>query len=76
MQVMAWDVAEKVRFATDSGPKLTPRTMLVTDSSPATWPTVTSPGVTAILVTGDADRNEVQTMSGGNHATYVPNMED
>jgi hypothetical protein len=26
-------------------------------------------GVTAILVTGDADRNKVQTMPGGNHAT-------
>ena len=28
-------------------------------------------GVTAILVTGDADRNKVQTMPGGNCATIA-----
>jgi len=30
---------------------------------------VMKPGMTAILVTGDADRNKVQTMPGGNSAT-------
>jgi hypothetical protein len=30
---------------------------------------VMSPGMTAFLVTGDADRNKVQTMPGGNSAT-------
>lgn len=146
MQVMAWDVVEKGQFATGSGPKLTPRTILVTEyvardltrgyrskedleqaliatarrpaherayssywanpgstfdpsrytvemhmrrvirgengalTEPPPWfPAVpglekiyTVPvmqtGVTAILVTGDADRNKVQTMPGGNHA--------
>jgi hypothetical protein len=28
-------------------------------------------GVTPILVTGDADRNKVQTMPGGSHATIA-----
>ncbi len=147
MQVMAWDVVEKGQFATGSGPKLTPRTILVTEyvardlarvtnqsrnwnkrssprragplmngPTPTTGPTQVVPstppgtpsgctraessatktarspirhpgsprlpgmekiytvpvmqaGVTAILVTGDADRNKVQTMPGGNHAT-------
>jgi hypothetical protein len=31
MQVMAWDVVEKGQFATGSGPKLTPRTILITE---------------------------------------------
>ena len=147
MQVMAWDVVEKGQFATGSGPKLTPRTILVTEyvardlasgykskkdledaliatarrpaheraysnywanpgstfdpsrytvemhmrrvirgengalTEPPPWfpevpglekiytVPVMQPGVTAILVTGDADRNKVQTMPGGNHAT-------
>jgi len=147
MQVMAWDVVEKGQFATGSGPKLTPRTILVTEyvardlargykskqdlerslvatarrpayeraysnywanpgsafdparysvemhmrrvirtedgalTDPPPWfpktpemekihtVPVMQAGVTAILVTGDADRNKVQTMPGGNHAT-------
>jgi hypothetical protein len=147
MQVMAWDVVEKGQFATGSGPKLTPRTILVTEyvardlargyktkqdleqalvatarrpaheraysnywanpgsafdparytvemhmrriirnengslTDPPPWfpkvpgmeqiytVPVMQTGVTAILVTGDADRNKVQTMPGGNHAT-------
>jgi len=147
MQVMAWDVVEKGQFATGSGPKLTPRTIMVTEyvardlargykakedlekalvatarrpaheraysnywanpgssfdparytvemhtrrvirnesgelTDPPPWmdkipgmekiytvPVMQS-GVTAILVTGDPDRNKVQTMPGGNHAT-------
>ena len=31
MQVMAWDVVEKGQFATGSGPRLTPRTILITE---------------------------------------------
>lgn len=147
MQMMAWDVVEKGQFATGSGPKLTPRTILVTEyvardltrrykskqdleqalvatarrpaheraysnywanpgsafdparytvemhmrrvirnengalTNPPPWfpevpgmekiytVPVMQAGVTAILVTGDADRNKVQTMPGGNHAT-------
>lgn len=147
MRVMAWDVVEKGQFATGSGPKLTPRTILVTEyvardlargykskqdlekslvatarrpaheraystywanpgrsfdparytvdmhtrriirtengalTDPPPWfpqsrgaekiytVPVMETGVTAILVTGDADRNKVQTMPGGNHAT-------
>jgi hypothetical protein len=147
MQVMAWDVVEKGQFATGSGPKLTPRTILITEyvardlaqqyksklalekslvatarrpaheraysnywanpgssfdparytvemhmnrvirnengaltDPPAWFPKlpgvekiytvpVMQPGQTAILVTGDADRNKVQTMPGGTPAT-------
>lgn len=147
MQVMAWDIVEKGQFATGSGPKLTPRTILITEqvardlargyetkrkleqalietarrpayerafsnywanpgssfdpsrytvemhmrrvirneqgalTEPPPWfpsipgmekihtvPVMQS-GATAILVTGDADRNKVQTVPGGNHAT-------
>lgn len=149
MQVMAWDVVEKGQFATGSGPKLTPRTILITEyvardlaqgykskqdlekslvatarrpaherafsnywanpgSSfdparytigmhtnrvirnengeltvpPAWFPKlpgvekiytvpVMQAGVTAILITGDADRNKVQTMPGGTPATIA-----
>lgn len=147
MQVMAWDAVEKGQFATGSGPKLTPRTILVTEyvardlargykskqelekaliatarrpaherayanywanpgsafdparytvemhtrrvirnengalTDPPPWfPSlpgvkkiytvpVMQAGVNAILVTGDPDRNKVQIMPGGNHAT-------
>lgn len=147
MQVMAWDVVEKSQFATGSGPRLTPRTILITEyiarnlargyptkekleqalvatarrpayerafanywanpgssfnparytleqhlnkiirdenatlTAPPPWfPKVPGlekihtvpamrPGTTAILVTGDADRNKVQTIPGGNHVT-------
>lgn len=147
MQVMAWDVVEKGQFATGSGPKLTPRTILITEyvardlaegfkskqdlekslvatarrpaheraysnywanpgssfdpsrytvemhmnrvirnengeltDPPAWFPKlpgvekiytvpVMQAGQTAILVTGDADRNKVQTMPGGTPAT-------
>jgi hypothetical protein len=147
MQLIAWDVVEKGQFATGSGPKLTPRTILITEyvardlargykskldlekalvatarrpayerafsnywanpgssfdpsrytvdmhmrrvirsengelTDPAPWfPKVpgmekiyTVPamqaGVTPILVTGDPDRNKVQTMPGGSHVT-------
>ena len=31
MQLVAWDVVEKGQFATGSGPKLTPRTILITE---------------------------------------------
>jgi len=147
MQLVAWDVVEKGQFATGSGPKLTPRTILITEyvardlargypskrelenaliatarrpayeraysnywanpgsafdparytvdmhlrkvirnengalTDPPPWflkvpgleklytVPVMHTGVTAILVTGDADRNKVQTVPGGNHAT-------
>lgn len=147
MQVMAWDVVEKGQFATGSGPKLTPRTILITEyvardlaqqyrskrdlekslvatarrpaheraysnywanpgssfdptrytvgmhtnriirkengelTDPPPWfpklpgidqiytVPVMQAGQTAILVTGDADRNKVQTMPGGTPAT-------
>lgn len=147
MQVMAWDVVEKGQFATGSGLKLTPRTILVTEyvagdlarryqtkqdleqalvatarrpaherayanywanpgsafdptrytvkmhmrrvirnengelTDPPPWfpktpamekiytVPVMQKGVTAILVSGDADRNKVQTMPGGNQIT-------
>ena len=146
MQVMAWDVVEKGQFATGSGPRLTPRTILITEyvardlargypakekleealiatarrpayerayanywanpgsafparysverhvekvirdekgelTAPPPWfpkieglekihtIPVMQAGTTAILLTGDADRNKVQTMPGGNHAT-------
>lgn len=149
MQLVAWEVVEKGQFATGSGPKLTPRTILITEyvardlargypskrdfeqalvatarrpayeraysnywanpgsafdparytvdmhlrrvirnengglTDPPPWfpkvpgleTMVTVPvmqaGVTAILVTGDADRNKVQTMPGGNCATIA-----
>jgi len=147
MQVMAWDAVEKSQFATGSGPRLTPRTILITEyiardlargyptkekleqaliatarrpayerafanywanpgsafnparytleqhlnkiikdenamlTAPPPWfpkvqglekiytVPVMKPGTTAILVTGDADRNKVQTIPGGNHVT-------
>ncbi len=147
MQLVAWDVVEKGQFATGSGPKLTPRTILITEyvarnlargykskldleealvatarrpayeraysnywanpgssfdpsrytvdmhtrrvirqedgelTDPPPWfpkvrgmeklytvPVMQS-GVTPILVTGDPDRNKVQTMPGGSHVT-------
>ena len=149
MQLVAWDVVEKGQFATGSGPKLTPRTILITEyvardlargytskrdlenaliatarrpayerayanywanpgsafdsarytvdqhmrkiireengalTDPPPWfPKVpgldkmyTVPvmraGVTAILVTGDQDRNKVQTIPGGSPATIA-----
>ncbi len=149
MQLVAWDVVEKGQFATGSGPKLTPRTILITEhvarnlargypskrelesalvatarrpayeraysnywanpgsafdprrytldmhlrkvirdengaltdpppwfpKTPATEKIYTVPamqaGVTAILVTGDADRNKVQTVPGGSHVTIA-----
>jgi len=157
MQLVAWDVVEKGQFATGSGPKLTPRTLLITEyvardlargypsklelekalvatarrpaheraysnywanpgsafdpsrytvnmhlrrvirqedgelTDPPPWfPKVpgmekiyTVPvmelGVTPILVTGDPDRNKVQTMPGGSHVTLpieLPNNWD
>jgi len=147
MQLMAWDAVEKSQFATGSGPRLTPRTILITEyvardlargypskekleqaliatarrpayerayanywanpgsafnparytleqhlnkiikdenatlTAPPPWfpkvqgleklytVPVMNPGATAILVTGDADRNKVQTIPGGNHVT-------
>lgn len=146
MEVMAWDAVEKGQFATGSGPRLTNRTMLITEyvarDLARTYPTkekleealvatarrpayeraysnywanpgsafparysvdahmkkiirdeggeLTAPppwmakvpgqekiytvpvmksGMTAFLITGDADRNKVQTMPGGNSAT-------
>jgi hypothetical protein len=152
MQMVAWDVVEKGQFATGSGPKLTPRTILITEhvardlargykskqdlenaliatarrpayerafstywanpgsafdpsrytvdmhmqkiireqegelTAPPPWfpkvpglekmytVPVMQPGVTPILVTGDADRNKVQTMPGGSHATIAINL--
>jgi hypothetical protein len=149
MQLVAWDVVEKGQFATGSGPKLTPRTILITEyvardlargykskldlekalvatarrpayeraysnywanpgssfdpsrytvdmhmgriirnehaalTDPPPWfpkipgmekiytVPVMQAGVTPILVTGDADRNKVQTMPGGSHATIA-----
>ena len=149
MQLVAWDVVEKGQFATGSGPKLTPRTLLITEyvardlargypskleletalvatarrpaheraysnywanpgsafdpsrytvnmhlrrvirqedgelTDPPPWfPKVpgmekiyTVPvmelGVTPILVTGDPDRNKVQTMPGGSPVTMA-----
>lgn len=149
MQLVAWDVVEKGQFATGSGPKLTPRTLLITEyvardlargyksklelekalvatarrpayeraysnywanpgsafdpsrytvnmhlrrvirqedgelTDPPPWfPQVpgmekiyTVPvmelGVTPILVTGDPDRNKVQTMPGGSPVTIA-----
>jgi hypothetical protein len=146
MEMMAWDAVEKGQFATGSGPRLTPRTILITEyvardlargypakekleealvatarrpayerayanywanpgsAFPARYPVerhvqkvireeggeltnpppwfpkvpglekihtvpVMSPGTTAILLTGDADRNKVQTMPGGSNVT-------
>ncbi len=147
MQLMAWDAVEKGQFATGSGPRLTPRTMLITEyvardlargyptkekleqaliatarrpvyerafanywasagsafdptrytveqharkitrdeggelTAPPPWfpkvqglekiqtIPVMKPGTTAILLTGDADRNKVQIMPGGNNVT-------
>jgi hypothetical protein len=149
MQLVAWDVVEKGQFATGSGPKLTPRIILITEyvardlargykskldlekalvatarrpayeraysnywanpgssfdpsrytvdmhmgriirnehaalTDPPPWfpkipgmekiytVPVMQAGVTPILVTGDADRNKVQTMPGGSHATIA-----
>ncbi len=149
MQLVAWDVVEKGQFATGSGPKRTPRTILITEyvardlargykskldfekalvatarrpayerayssywanpgssfdpsrytvdmhmrrvireengalTDPPPWfprmgrmekmytVPVMQAGVTPILVTGDADRNKVQTMPGGSHATIA-----
>lgn len=146
MEMMAWDAVEKGQFATGSGPRLTNRTILITEyvardlarsyptkdkleetliatarrpayerayanywanpgsAFPARYPMdrhekkiireeggeLTAPppwmeklpgqetiytvpvmkaGMTAFLITGDADRNKVQTMPGGNSAT-------
>lgn len=147
MELVAWDVVEKGQFATGSGPKLTPRTILITEyvardlargykskldlesalvatarrpayerafsnywanpgssfdparytvdmhtrrvvrmedgalTDPPPWfpkvpgmekiytVPVMQAGVTPILVTGDPDRNKVQTMPGGSHVT-------
>lgn len=146
LEMMAWDAVEKGQFATGSGPRLTNRTVLITEyvarDLARTYPTkgkleealiatarrpayerayanywanpgsaflarytvdmhmrkivrdeggeLTAPppwmakvpgqekiytvpvmksGMTAFLVTGDADRNKVQTMPGGNSAT-------
>lgn len=146
MEMMAWDIVEKGQFATDSGPRLPHRTILITEyvarDLARTYPTkekleealvvtarrpayerayanywanpgsafpsrytvdmhlrriiqeeggeltvpppwmakvsgqekiytvpVMKAGMTAILVTGDADRNKVQTIPGGNSIT-------
>lgn len=146
MEMMAWDAVEKGQFATGSGPRLTNRTLLITEyvardlareypskekleaaliatarrsayerayanywanpgsafparytmdmhvkkiirdeggalTPPPPWMApvpgqdkiytvpVMKPGLTAILVTGDADRNKVQTTPGGNSVT-------
>lgn len=146
MEMMAWDAVEKGQFATGSGPRLTARTMLITEyvardlarsyptkekleealvatarrpayerayanywanpgsafperytvdmhvkkiireeggalTPPPPWLAkvpgqenihtipVMKLGMTSILVTGDPDRNKVQTMPGGNSAT-------
>lgn len=149
MQLVAWDVVEKGQFAMGSGPKLTPRTILITEyvardlargytskrdlenaliatarrpayeraysnywanpgsafdparytvdqhlrkiirdengalTGPPPWfpklpglekmytVPVMRTDVTAILVTGDADRNKVQTIPGGSPATIA-----
>jgi hypothetical protein len=151
MEMMAWDAVEKGQFATGSGPRLTTRTVLITEyvardlarsyptkekleealvatarrpayerayanywanpgsafperytvemhldriirdeggelTAPPPWLAkvagqekihtipVMKMGLTAILVTGDSDRNKVQTMPGGSSATIEINL--
>lgn len=84
MQLVAWDVVEKGQFATGSGPKLTPRTILITeyvardlargyksklDLEDALIATARRPAYERAYSNYWA--NKVQTMPGGSHATIA-----